>query len=191
MADNENDNSAAKGRRTVSGKAGRRTLPPVNDDPYEVEEVPDPLPNARRVYALPQDLIERIVEFQRDKGYQSEVEAVRRLLDDALKYRDTTDKIVSRFMARLRSMRITSEVAKDILVAHPLISTLSFGQDYVSFVMKDKVYDITIYDTGAVSVARVGANPFDTPQYKWSTTTDDKFGPGRISFVSDEDDIPF
>jgi hypothetical protein len=174
----------------VRGK-GTRRAPNFETEDESWELPPTPIPAARRVYALPQDLVDRIVEFQREKGYPSEVEAVRRLLDEALKYRDTTDKIVSRFMSRLRSMRITSEVAKDVLVAHPLISTLSFGQDHVSFAMKDRLYEVTIYDSGAVSVAKQGSNPFEPPRYRWTPSTEDKFGPGRVLFIADDDDIPF
>ena len=93
-------------------------------------------PTQRRVYVLPSELVDRIVEFQTEKGLPSEVEAVRRLLDEALKHRDTESTVIRRFLSRLDNIRITSEVARDVLVGHPLITEVSFGRDNVTFSMK-------------------------------------------------------
>lgn len=92
----------------------------------------------RRVYVLPQELVDRIVAFQEEKGYASEVEAVRKLLDEALKSRDDETLIIHRFKQRLQSLRIPSEVAKDVLVGHPLIIDIAFGKDSVDFSVKDR-----------------------------------------------------
>lgn len=92
----------------------------------------------RRVYVLPSELVERIVEFQSDKNLPSEVEAVRRLLDEALKFRDTPENIVVRFRERLRSDRIPSSVARDVLVGHPQIEQVGFHErDAVTFRFRD------------------------------------------------------
>lgn len=90
----------------------------------------------RRVYVLPQELVDRIVAFQEEKGYSSEVEAARKLLDEALKSRDDESRIIRRFQERLQSLRMPAEVAKDVLVGHPLISDISFGADHVDFSVK-------------------------------------------------------
>lgn len=87
--------------------------------------------NMRRVYVLPTELVERITAFQNAKGYGSEVEAARRLLDDALRLRDTPDDIVGRFIEKLTKIRDPAEVAKEVLVGHPAISDIGFGDDEV------------------------------------------------------------
>lgn len=87
----------------------------------------------RRVYVLPNELVDRIVEFQKDKGYPSEVEAVRKLLDEALLHRDNDTTIIERFKTRLKQLRMPSEVAKDVLVGHPLVEEIGFERDAISF----------------------------------------------------------
>lgn len=91
----------------------------------------------RRVYVLPNELVDRIVEFQQEKGYSSEVEAVRKLLDEALLHRDDSKKIIDRFKSRLRILRMPSEVAKDVLVGHPLVEEIGFEKDAITFSVKD------------------------------------------------------
>jgi hypothetical protein len=136
----------------------------------------------RRVYALPIELVERIVEFQKSKGFSSEVEAVRRLLDDALKSRDDLERIVSRFLGKLRHLRIASEVAKDVLVGHPLIESMSFAKDAVSFRMRDG-WSASITDAGYVSIR----DNRDKAQTWYPANKKDRFGPGSLL----EDEIPF
>lgn len=104
----------------------------------------------RRVYVLPSELVARIVEFQEEKNYPSEVEAVRKLLDEALLHRDTAMTIIKRFKSRLENLRMPAEVAKDVLVGHPLVSNISFGRDEIIFELTDgNNYRIT--DRGTVS----------------------------------------
>lgn len=45
---------------------------------------PPPPPSSRRVYMLPRELVERIHHYGYDHGHQSEVSAVRELLEFAL-----------------------------------------------------------------------------------------------------------
>lgn len=90
----------------------------------------------RRVYVLPQELVDRIVAFQRDRGFASEVEAVRKLLDEALLQRDNADLIIQRMEERVRTLRIPSEAAKDVLVGHPLITEIGFEPESVSFTVR-------------------------------------------------------
>ncbi|NRB16876.1 MAG: hypothetical protein HRU33_04690 [Rhodobacteraceae bacterium] len=75
----------------------------------------------RRVYDLPTELVERIVEFQKDKGLPSEVEAARRLLDQALKSRDSRETLVGRFLSKLVPGSEPSDSAATVLVGHPLV----------------------------------------------------------------------
>ena len=109
------------------------------------DEKPD---GQRRVYVLPNELYERIVKFQEDKGYPSEVEAVRRLLDEALKSRDDIHMIVSRFLDRLKVNKIAHEVAKDVLVGHPLVKEISFDGEAIMFRVKGDDREVRILPTG-------------------------------------------
>lgn len=91
----------------------------------------------RRVYDLPTDLVDRITAFQRDKKLPSEVEAVRRLLDEALLHRDSAMSLLNRFSKRLKVDGMPASVAKDILVGHPLIEEIGFPDlSSVTFQMK-------------------------------------------------------
>ncbi len=135
----------------------------------------------RRVYALPVELVERIVEFQREKGLPSEVEAARRLLDDALKSRDDLTRIINRFLGKLKHLRIASEVAKDILVGHPLVASMSFEKDAVQFRLKDG-WSASISDAGWVSV-----RDDEDKRQSWKAPKGDRFAPGILK----SDEIPF
>lgn len=130
----------------------------------------------RRVYVLPSELVARIVEFQEEKNYPSEVEAVRKLLDEALLHRDTAETIINRFKSRLEGLRMPAEVAKDVLVGHPLVSNISFGRDEIVFELTDgNNYRIT--DKGDVSYkSTYGREPWK----RWATLSRDM-----------DDDIPF
>ncbi|MBK3745378.1 hypothetical protein G3A39_40135 [Paraburkholderia aspalathi] len=92
----------------------------------------------RGVYVLPTELVERIVAFQSEKGYPSEVEAARKLLDEALKSRDDEYRIIRRFQERLQNLRMPAEVAKDVLVGPPFILDISFDNDHVDFTVKGR-----------------------------------------------------
>ena len=128
----------------------------------------------RRVYVLPTELVERIVAFQEEKNYPSEVEAVRKLLDEALLHRDTAETIIDRFKSRLEKLKMPAEVAKDVLVGHPLISDISFERDAISFTLNNlEKYRIT--DKG-------------TTQYK-NTYGKSDWLPWPPSIL--DDDIPF
>lgn len=122
----------------------------------------------RRVYVLPTELVNRIVAFQEEKNYPSEVEAVRKLLDEALLHRDTAATIIQRFKSRLETLRMPAEVAKDVLVGHPLVSDITFTRDGIIFTLHDNdQYMIT--ESGATSVKRAMSNRW----LEWSAKYDD------------------
>lgn len=105
----------------------------------------------RRVYVLPAELVDRIVAFQNEVGLGSEVEAVRRLLDGALKSRDTYTTLITRFRSRLAETRIPAEIAKDVLVGHPLVERIAFRDDRIEFEMKEGL-SVTISIDGKYQV---------------------------------------
>jgi hypothetical protein len=127
----------------------------------------------RRVYVLPAELVDRIVEFQQKMGIGSEVEAARRLLDEALKHRDDARAITNRFQARLKETKIMSDITRDVLIGHPLLSSVSMDQsNMIKFSLKtgDRV---VIYDNGRAEI---------TNEYNETTS----LTPGGL-----DDDIPF
>lgn len=81
----------------------------------------------RRVYVLPTDLVERIVEIQKDQGFSSEVDVVRWLLEDAVWRHDTADTILARYRERIISGYSAIDAAKECLIGHPKISNFSIG----------------------------------------------------------------
>lgn len=105
----------------------------------------------RRVYVLPTELVERIVAYQNEMQLQSEVEAARRLLDGALKSRDTSYLIMRRFQERLKGEKILTDIARDVLMGHPLITQITMGESHIVFVLKggDKV---VISDDGTAQI---------------------------------------
>lgn len=123
------------------------------------DDTPSGSGNIRRVYALPVEMVDRITEFQREKGLASEVEAVRRLLDEALKTRDDLDTIINRLLAKLGQTKIASEAARDVLVGHPLVESMSFPDGAVAFELKNGERAI-VHERGSVSTSD-GWHPHD------------------------------
>lgn len=103
----------------------------------------------RRVYVLPSELVDRIVAYQNEMGLQSEVEAARRLLHEALKSRDDWRSIVRRFKDRLAETRVLSDIAKDVLMGHPLVTQINMLGDAIQFVLKTGE-SVTIHALGVV-----------------------------------------
>lgn len=104
----------------------------------------------RRVYVLPTELVERIVAYQSEMGLQSEVEAARRLLDDALKSRDDWRSIARRFKDRLSETRVISDIAKDVLMGHPLVTQINMhGSDAIQFSLKSGE-TVTVHTIGLI-----------------------------------------
>ncbi len=91
----------------------------------------------RRVYLFDNELVERIVAYQEMLGLASEAEAARRLIDEALKSKDTYETILERFRATLKRVPVLAEAAKEVLVGHPLVSKIEFMPDFIAFTLKD------------------------------------------------------
>lgn len=91
----------------------------------------------RRVYLFDNELVERIVAYQEMMGLPSEAEAARRLIDEALKSKDSYKTILERFRAKLKDVPVLAEAAKEVLVGHPLVSKIEFMPDFIAFTLKD------------------------------------------------------
>ncbi|MCT4369111.1 hypothetical protein CLG85_001635 [Yangia mangrovi] len=109
------------------------------------ENIQDTSPaTRRRVYELPTELVERIVEFQKDRGLPSEVEAARRLLDQALKSRDTIESLVGRYLSALGPGIEPGEAAGVVLSGHPLVRGIDFEDDGIAFRFQSPNKDVQI-----------------------------------------------
>lgn len=113
----------------------------------------------RRVYMLPGELVERIVAYQSEMGIASEVEAARRLLDDALKRRDTPYDIIMRFRSKMKGNKLLSDAARDIIVGHPLLTSLNIEKDRIRIKLNSGSV-IEIKDDGKSSIDAGGPIPF-------------------------------
>ncbi|NEJ21044.1 hypothetical protein GR247_12800 [Rhizobium leguminosarum] len=120
----------------------------------------------RKVFMLPADLVERIAGYQRQAQLTSEVEAVRRLLEEALKYRDDWWSLTQRFREQLASVRSLSEAARETLVGHPLITNIAFNRDSLEFTLSSGE-TVTASATGEIAIFRSGKPLLDAPKFEF------------------------
>ncbi|MFT8948600.1 MAG: hypothetical protein ABF876_19195, partial [Acetobacter aceti] len=80
----------------------------------------------RKVYLLPKELVDRIKIYQKDAGLPSEVEAARRLLNEALQSRDNMVQILLQVRDSFKRLRNLRSVAKDVLIEHFNIKNIEF-----------------------------------------------------------------
>ena len=87
----------------------------------------------RKIYVLPKELVERIVNFQKSHRYPSEVEAVRYLLNKALLFSQTPDELMTDVYFYLDDAagdaKAIEDIVKDVLIGHPLVSILSIQKN--------------------------------------------------------------
>lgn len=87
----------------------------------------------RKIYVLPKELADRIVNFQRGHRYPSEVEAVRYLLNKALLFSQTPDELMTDVYFCLKKAeddaKAIENIVKDLLIGHPLVSILSIQKN--------------------------------------------------------------
>lgn len=83
----------------------------------------------RRVYVLPTTLVTRIETFQKQRKIASEVEAVRQLLDEALKNRETPSDLAYQIYYALIQKSQTIDVLKDLVIGHPVVESIKKEPD--------------------------------------------------------------
>ena len=91
----------------------------------------------RRVYVLDRELHDRIVAYQASRGFASEVEAVRRLIEIGLQSVETGPALAERLRQRLARTRDAKAAAHVILGGHPLVTRIAFDGDAVVFSTRD------------------------------------------------------
>lgn len=137
----------------------------------------------RRVYDLPTDLVDRILLYQKEKGLPSEVEAARKLLDQALKGNENVDDLVRQVVLGLEANEDPNTVATKILAGHPKVASIHFKENYVMFTFLDKADEETI---SIHSRDRINVDG-DPNVYGL-----EPLGPGgKLIIVNKSDEIPF
>lgn len=139
----------------------------------------------RKVYVLEQELADRIVEFQNSMGLASEAEAARRLLDEALKSRDTYKTLIGRLQAKLKQVRFLSDAAT-ILLGHPQVTGMWFEKDFMTFKMANG-YELKVWANGNYRVEDDDNRLVE--EYPQPEKSKGGFGRGSSSHL--DDDIPF
>lgn len=141
----------------------------------------------RRVYVLPTELVDRITAFQSDMGLQSEVEAARKLLDEALKRRDDWRAITRRFQDKLKETRMLTDIAGDVLVGHPLVEGINFASNSTTFKLITGE-TVTVNKDGTVSAVDEYQNEIELDP---KPRKDFGRGGGFSQKLGEDDDIPF
>ena len=156
-----------------------------------VTKLPAPVKSSsnlvRATYVLPADLVERINQYKNDIGIASDDEAVRRLIDDALKHRDDMFMITGRLLDKLHSLKSLREAAGYVLANHPLVKHISFDAGSLIFSLDDD-YSLDVTPKGVVTIYDKDSNTVrfsgkDLP--KWLS---DENRPRKYDL---DDDIPF
>jgi hypothetical protein len=101
--------------------------------------MPESDKGVRKVYVLPQELYSRLVSYQMRNGFSSEVEAVRTLLDSALKSTDTYRMMIDTFLEVYANANTLASAAKETLAGHPLVTKIEFNPRSVVFGRTDGV----------------------------------------------------
>jgi hypothetical protein len=90
----------------------------------------------RRVHVLPKELLDRIRAYQSAEGIASEVEAVRRLLNNALQMQDNIRSILKQLRDGYEHERNIRHLANKILSHHALVTSIHYGDNDVTFDMR-------------------------------------------------------
>lgn len=105
----------------------------------------------RRVYVLPAELVDRVLAYQKARRLPSEVEAVRRLLDDALRSLDDAHSLAARFQSKMRDGLVFDDICKDVLFGHPLVKDVKFERGHVVFSMSNGD-TVSFHEDGIVEI---------------------------------------
>lgn len=94
----------------------------------------------RKVFMLESELVDRVLAYQQKNKLQSEVEAVRQLLNDALRLQDDWRSICDQVVDRMKRPETLINAAKEIVVGHPRVSNVTFELDRITFKMNSGEY---------------------------------------------------
>lgn len=114
----------------------------------------------RRVYVLDRELHDRIVAYQASRGFASEVEAVRRLIEIGLQSADTAPGLAERLRQMIARGVDQRAAAEAVLWGHPLVRSMRFFDDGVSFSTPNgSVFHVENRPTAVASVTSSDPRP--------------------------------
>ena len=97
----------------------------------------------RKVYLLPTELVGRIRAYQEEQNISSEVEAARRLLNEALQLRDNIEDILVQVKSRWVQDKDLRVINREILSNHALVEVIRVTDIELNFMLRNK-------DTGSI-----------------------------------------
>ncbi len=147
----------------------------------------------RRVHVLPTELLERVRAFQMANNLPSEVEAVRRLLNEALQSRDTLDDIMKQVLLLYKQRKDFRAITREILSDHILVKKIDIADNGLIFVLRSG-FAGKIDPAGAAYTGREDDQGWVNPTDKWPPPKEKPkaggWDAGRPATDLD-DDIPF
>ena len=145
----------------------------------------------RRIHVLPVELLERVRAYQAANAIPSEVEAVRRLLSEALQARDSINDIMNQIKNYWYSSRDLRSISRDILSSHILVSKIEINDDDLCFSLKGGNAG-KITKSGKMYTGREDEQGYLTHWTRWPSTQDNAFGLFDDSLPPPPDEeIPF
>ncbi|GBQ36077.1 hypothetical protein GOB83_13770 [Acetobacter fabarum] len=140
----------------------------------------------RKVYLLPEELVERIKAYQSSCGLPSEVEAARRLLSEALQARDSIDEIMKQVRDQFQKDRDLRALSREVLSSHILVTKIEIEDNELRFVIRN-------LDAGKITrkgVMFTGSANDDGWINSWETWPKKEKKPSS-SWSAQEEEIPF
>ncbi|WP_122049903.1 hypothetical protein [Asaia bogorensis] len=127
---------------------------------------PEKATTERRIHVLPVELLERVRAYQSDNGIASEVEAVRRLLSEALQARDSVEDIMKQVRAQFQRDRDLRALARDVLSGHILVKQIEIGDSTLTFQTRsNEVGQISRDGTMAIGTSDEEGRFYDLTQW--------------------------
>lgn len=148
---------------------------------------PEKATTERRIHVLPVELLDRVRSYQTDNGIASEVEAVRRLLSEALQARDTIDDLMKQVRAQFKKDRDFRTLARDVLSSHILVKRIEISDSELQFTMKSD-------DAGKINrrgEMQTGTASDDGYTSFWRDWPEQKAETIRSSTADLDEEIPF
>ena len=162
----------------------------------------------RRIHVLPKELLHRVRAYQNANAIPSEVEAIRRLLNEALQMRDTVEDILQQLHAKWLEEKDLRVLNRDILSTHALIQTVHVTDRLLSFSLRNSdaggidrdghLQKGYASDDGVPNLvdrvperAKPQRSQLDTQKVAAAGTTPSSGGPDASSESDLDDEIPF
>jgi len=162
--------------------------------------------NLRKLVTLSPELIERIEKFQRESGASSESEALKTLIEDGLKMRDTPYDLFRRCESATNSGQRLGDIVDRLVSDHPLVESSVVNSDGLSVYIKTdadeadqrfhysrarRVWKWEQRVTGYGNDGWEAIDPIDPNEPPRASSSSKPSGRGRTPVNDLDDEIPF